>query len=127
MSDPRSLAQNYLTKHKIPEIFEILGSKLAMLKPDDPNAFILAELSKMSAMKGRGETVTLFDESDIKTLFAIFDITGKGFVSKQQYLRALNYVGIDKPSKVPVESIVDQLDEATFVKNIVSEINSRGI
>ncbi len=127
MSDPRSLAQVYLNDHKIPEIFEILGSKLAMLKPDDPNAFILAELSKMSAMKGRGETVTLFDESDVKTLFTIFDITGKGFVSKQQYLRALNYVGIHKPSTIPAESIVDQLDEATFVKNIVAEINSRGI
>jgi len=124
MSDPRTLAMEYLSKNKIPEIFEILGSKLAILKPSDPNAFIIEELSKMTATKKRGESITLFDEADIKTLFSVFDLTGRGFVSKTQYMRALNYVGIDNPT---TEMTLEQLDEMTFCKSIMNEIQKRAI
>ena len=75
--DPRIKAREYLDKHNIKQLFEILGSKLAVLKPDDPNAFVVSELSKIAASKSRGENVTLFDTKDMETMFSIFDITGK--------------------------------------------------
>jgi len=125
MGDPRVQAKAYLDKNNIPTLFEILGSKLAVLKPEDPNAFIVSELSKISAMKTRGESVTLFDASDVKTMFEIFDITGRGFLNQAQYLKALCYVGIEKPSQPLPES--PQLDKDMFVKFMMAEINGRAI
>ena len=74
--------------------------------------------------------VTLFSESDISTMFSIFDITGRGYVTQTQYHRgkysrylikllflirilALNAVGIEKPAlAIPT---VDKISKGTFV------------
>lgn len=115
----------YLQKHKMNEIFEIIGAKLAVMKPDDPNAFIVSELSKISASKARGDKVMLFDEKDIRAMFQIFDITGRKFLTITQYERALSYVGIDTPTEP--KPTVRQIDEQTFVNAMMAEINKRAI
>ena len=125
MSDPKSLAKAYLEKNKVGLLFEILGSKLAVLKPDDPNEFIISELSKMSSVRARGEKVTLFNEKDVSTMFNIFDITNRGFLTQAQYIRAVNYVGIEKPS-LPVPE-AELIDKETFVKHLTAELNTRAI
>jgi hypothetical protein len=125
MTDPRIAALEYLDKHNINQLFEIIGSKLAVLKPEDPNAFIVAELSKIAAAKGRQESVHLFDEKDMATMFSIFDITGRKFLTQPQFVRALSYVGIDKPTE-PMPP-VKQIDEATFVKAMMTEITKRSV
>ena len=66
-----------------------MGAKIALSKPNDPNDFIVQELSKISALIQRGQPVTLFNEKDIQTMFGFFDITGKGTINQQQYLRGI--------------------------------------
>ena len=124
-ADPRIQAMEYLEKHKINMLFEIIGSKLAVLKPEDPNKFIVTELSKIASSKGRGESVLLFDEKDMKTLFQIFDITGRKFLTSPQYVRALSYVGVDKPTE-PMPT-VKEINEETFVKAMMAEVSKRGV
>lgn len=55
--DPRGEALAYLEQHKLLRLFNILGAKLACEKPEDPNAFLLAELSKAAVMSSRGQPV----------------------------------------------------------------------
>ena len=57
IGDPRGDALAYLEQHKLLRLFNILGAKLACEKPEDPNAFLLAELSKASVMAARGQPV----------------------------------------------------------------------
>ena len=76
--DKRGEALAYLQKHKLISLFEILGAKIATEKPDDPNAFLLAELSKAQVMSSRGQPVALFQEKDIEVMFGVFDLTGRG-------------------------------------------------
>ena len=60
--DKRGEALAYLQKHKLLQLFEIIGAKIACEKPSDPNAFMLAELSKAQVMASRGQPVALFQE-----------------------------------------------------------------
>jgi Ca2+-binding EF-hand superfamily protein len=83
----------------------MLGAKLAFAKPDNPNEFLKNELNKIKEMKKNGEPVsksilgkvlkvfirlfqvTLFSEEDLVTMFSIFDITGRGYITQLQYKR----------------------------------------
>ena len=103
----------------------MLGAKIALSKPNDPNDFIVQELSKISALIQRGQPVTLFSEKDIQTMFGFFDITGKGTVNQQQYLRALNACGIEFPDlPLPDEK---ELDKKTFVKYVLAEVMNKAL
>jgi hypothetical protein len=122
--DKRGEALAYLQKHKLIQLFEIIGAKIACEKPSDPNAFILAELSKAQVMASRGQPVALFQEKDIEVMFGVFDLTGRGFVNIEQYLKALEAVGIAAPAlKTPVG---DRIDKKTFVAYIMAEVLRQG-
>ena len=55
--DPKADALEYLEKHRLLQLFELLGAKIAFVKPEDPNAFLSSELLKVSAMMTRGQPV----------------------------------------------------------------------
>lgn len=55
---PRTDAKAYLEKHNLFRLFEILGAKLAYLKPEDPNAFLVAELQKIDTMRANKQPVS---------------------------------------------------------------------
>lgn len=135
----RAEAMNYLNKHKVLKLFDILGSQLAKEKPDDPNEFLIAELTRIMEKKSAKEPVSLFTETDIENMFAIFDLTGREYVTQVQYRKgklssaainlhstpydllavlskALNAVGIEIPTLPIPEG--DQIDKATFVKHL---------
>ena len=37
--------------------FQLLGAKIAVMKPEDPNAFLVAELKKIQITKAKGQPV----------------------------------------------------------------------
>jgi histidyl-tRNA synthetase len=85
--DQRAEAMEYLEKHKIIRLFDLLGAKLAHARPEDPNEFLVNELTRIQSLVNRQQPVTLFSEKDIENLFAVFDITGRGYITQLQYLR----------------------------------------
>ena len=97
---------------------KMLGTKLAHKKPSDPNAFLISELTKMSEMKKAGTPITLFEESDIITMFSVFDITGRGYVDHTQYFRALEAVGIDSTEADVNKPNAEHIDRNTFVRYV---------
>ena len=122
--DKRGEALAYLEKHKMIQLFEIIGAKIACEKPDDPNSFMLAELSKAQVQASRGQPVALFQEKDIEVMFGVFDLTGRGYVNQTQYLKALEAVGIPAPAlKTPAG---DRIDKKTFVACVMAEVLRQG-
>jgi hypothetical protein len=114
--DQRAEAVKYIESKKINKLFDILGSNLARLKPEDPNEFLLTELKRIDEMKKLGEPVTIFAESDIEIMFTIFDLTNRGYVNKMQYLKALEAVGISAPKLH--SPLTDSIDKKTFIKHM---------
>ena len=121
--NPREEAMTYFEKHKVLQTFEYLGSKLACERPSDPNSFLVAEISKILASQARSQKVSLFSESDLVSLFSVFDLTGKGYLSKSQFFRALDYVGVDN-RKIEVP---EQIEKLNFVKLILAELSKTSI
>ena len=85
--DPRIEAMEYFEKHKILQTFEYLGTKLAAEKPSDPNAFMVAEISRILAARTREQKICTFDEKDVNALFSVFDLTNRGYLTKDQFLQ----------------------------------------
>eukprot|EP01038_Epipyxis_sp_PR26KG_P010636 gene10636-14283_t len=118
--DQRADALAYLKKHKLLKLFEYLGAVTANKKPSDINEFLLGELSSIADLRASKLPVTLFSETDVENLFSIFDLTNRGYITKAQYMKALQAVGIEKPSlAIPTD---DKIDKAQFVTSIYSEI-----
>ena len=90
--NPRDDAMAYFESHKILQIFEYLGSKLVAEKPSDPNSFLLTEISKILAARTRSQKITVFNEKDIIALFSVFDLTNRGYLSREQFLRGINLI-----------------------------------
>lgn len=123
-SDPRKEALEYLESHKLLRLFDVLGAKLAVAKPDNPNAFLLTELNKISALVARDQPVTIFSEQDLEIMFSVYDITKRGWVSQAQYSTALAAVGVDKP-RFPLPTN-EKIDKKTFVTCLFNEITGNG-
>ena len=83
--DPRQQAMDYLEKHKLYKLFDILGAKLAFTKPDDPNEFLKAEIQSILDLKAAGQKYSIFKEVDIEALFSTFDLTQRGYITPLQY------------------------------------------
>lgn len=123
--DQRAEALEYLNKHNILKLFDLLGAKIAKDKPKDPNSFLVSELEKITDAKALNETCCLFTERDVEIMFSIFDLTNKGYVQKQQYLKALQAVGVNAPHLFPFSTAADDrmsIDKATFIKQIYAEV-----
>ena len=123
--DLRAEARTYLQKHDMVKLFDYLGAKLAKIKPDDPNAFLLSELEQIIESKSSKEPVVLFTEQDIALMFSMFDLTKKGHVTTEQYLKALNAVGVSEPKLYSMTGGEDlKIKKDTFVSQIYSEMVS---
>ena len=124
-SDPRATAMKYLEDHKVIPLFELLGAKMVVMKPNDPNAFLIAELQKIKDLKSKNLPVTLFSESDLDILFSIFDITGRGYVTRDQLSKAFDAIGAKAtPLTLPMTNTIDK---GTFVRILLAEANKRAL
>jgi hypothetical protein len=85
--DPKADALEYLKSNNLLRLFDILGAKMVFVKPDDPNQFLAEELRKVIDLRAEGKPVTLFSEEDISSMFTVFDITGRGYLTNTQYLK----------------------------------------
>lgn len=52
-------AANYLERHKIKALFEVLTSALLITQPDDPSDFLIQEINKIRDKKKQHQTVSM--------------------------------------------------------------------
>ena len=109
-----------MTKHKIPELFEVLTASLVYNHPEEPKAFIKTYLKQLQESKKDGNNIrkqpTFFDESNVVSIFGMLDVNRRGHVSKEQYLQAMETLGITDYNKNPVGGETNKIVEETFVR-----------
>ena len=83
--DPRAEAREYLASTGCLDLFQELGTLLMYHKPDDPRAFLVEQLKKLQETQ-KTETLgsSIFSEADVRTMFGMFDPTGKGKIARDQ-------------------------------------------
>ena len=101
-----------------------VGSQLAAQKPTDPNAFLIQEISKILAARSRDQKLSTFNEKDINSLFSVFDLTNRGYLTREWYNQALQYVGVTEPK---FSAGAAQMDKTTFVKAVLAELQPLSI
>ena len=106
-----------LAPHTSP-LLQDLGTRLIHDRPTDPNKFLLETLQAKQA----GELEGFFSEANVKTMFGMFDLVGRGFLTPEQYRQALRSLGVDAPKTWPLPPKVDKVDLALFTANMRKEL-----
>ena len=106
--DPSKEATQYLSDHKVLELFKEIAALLAFHQPEDPNAFIIDYLKK--------DRKQYFNEQDFGAMFGLIDVTGKGVISREQYLHGLRSLepGVQNSKALSLSSEV-AIDRISFV------------
>lgn len=108
--DPAETAKEYLLKHRVMALFEMMTAALLYYKPDDPKEFLVDSLVKLKS--GSGEP--FFLDNDLKTMFSMFDITGRGTITIEQCNAAMATLmgsGKDAKDALPADKTLLTCDE----------------
>ncbi|XP_057313998.1 EF-hand calcium-binding domain-containing protein 10-like [Hydractinia symbiolongicarpus] len=109
-------AQFYLKKHKILELLENITSALVYERPDNPKTFIIDYIEKLKESRNTSVNYpTLFDESNVKSIFGMMDTANKGFINHSQYKSGMENLGVSTYDRKPPGTENDCIDVDTFV------------
>lgn len=111
-------ALSYLKEHKILELFENLTSALVYNRPTDPKGFMrehIQQLQKARSDPDQTDPPSLVDESNIRSVFSMLDVAKKGYISHQQYVHAMENLGVTQYNQNPVGAELNKISQETFV------------
>ncbi|KAL1510679.1 hypothetical protein AB1Y20_006975 [Prymnesium parvum] len=103
--DPQLQAEEYLAKHQLKELFEMLGQRLVREQPDDPRTFLVSYLEELASSTNKTSPMNFFTDQDITTLFSMYDQQKKG-ITPAQCREALNAIGLEDV-EVPDSARID--------------------
>ncbi|KXJ17422.1 EF-hand calcium-binding domain-containing protein 10 [Exaiptasia diaphana] len=117
MAGKEELAKQYLKRHKIMELLDNLTAQLIYERPGNPKEYMCNYLEKLKT----GRTVQrgypcLFDDTNIRSLFGMLDVTGNGFITFEQYKEGLDTLGVERFDKNPSGADIDKISGETFLK-----------
>jgi hypothetical protein len=110
-------ASEYLSKHRILELFENLTSALVYEKPEDPRAFAKLFIEHIQLSQNNPEDAEppmLVNETNIESIFSMLDITKTGYITRQQYLHAMTSMGLKQFNKSPSGGDFNKISLKTF-------------
>lgn len=127
-------ADEYLRKHKILELFEVrtfssnffqdLTTIIAYKQPENIDAFLI-DVIKQRKMNGNRSIV--YGDTELQNIFALYDLKGAGFITKEQCREALktlansefhhqNASQVSIPDKVDLFGFMKLCDDALGIK-----------
>jgi hypothetical protein len=112
-------ASKYMKDHRITELFENLMAGLVYERPADPKEYMkkhIQQLLKAKSDPDEFEPPCLLDESNLKSVYYMLDITKKGHISKEQYLQAMNAIGARKFNENPPGAHINKITLETFLR-----------
>lgn len=115
----KTAASEYLTKHKIMEFFENLTSAIVYEKPDDPKAFardFIEKLQKAQAEQDATQLPTFMEDSNLESIFGMLDVAKTGYISREQYLKAMKSLGLTKFNESPSGGDFNKISLQTFLR-----------
>ena len=108
----------YLKEHKVLELFENLTAALVYNKPKDPKSFMreyIQQLQRARSDPDETDPPSLVDESNIRSVFGMLDIAKKGYISHQQYVHAMENLGVTQYNQNPVGAEMNKISQETLV------------
>lgn len=112
-------ASEYLSKHKILNLLENLTSALVIEKPADPKAFAKNFIQKIKTAQSEPDVVqppSLVDDSNLESIFGMLDITKTGYISREQYVKAMKSLGLTKFNESPSGGDFNKISLQTFLR-----------
>ncbi|KAI8805277.1 hypothetical protein BJ742DRAFT_856022 [Cladochytrium replicatum] len=109
-------ASQYIAQNKVFEHVHTLMGELLINRPDDPKKFMIAKLEEMKGAKLRGQAIPLFTKPHLRALFRIFDAPGRGHITLERYIEAMNDVGAKNFNPNPEGHEKNAIDMETFVE-----------
>ena len=111
-------AARYLREHKIPELLQNLTAELVFSRPEDPRAFMRQHIEQLQKAKSdpAQNPPVLIDDSNVKSVFSMLDLAGKGSVTRQQYLEAMKSLGVSKFNSNPPGAEINKISRDNFVR-----------
>ncbi|ETW02378.1 hypothetical protein H310_05904 [Aphanomyces invadans] len=121
--DPKELATQYLQANKLNEVFQELCTLILHRRPANPREFLIQQLEVMRSSRESRSAAAFFNETDLSTMFTMFDVTNQGTISIAQYDQGLKSLGIDRPTLRLPESI-HRVDRTLFVRSLAQELKN---
>mmetsp|Transcript_10288 Transcript_10288/g.19468 ORF Transcript_10288/g.19468 Transcript_10288/m.19468 type:complete len:223 (+) Transcript_10288:156-824(+) len=119
--DPAEIAKEYLMTARIMPLFETMTAALLFHKPDKPKHFLVEKLQNLKT--GSGEE--FFTETDLKTMYGMFDITSRGSITVDQCNAALQtLLGMPKDCRDSFGKGTQLLNCDQFVKVMKESLDS---
>ena len=112
-------AAAYLKEHKIVELFEQLASSIIYEKPSDPKEYIKSYLKQLQGSRNNSDLITppsLFDETNLISIFGMLDISHSGYIDRVQYLQVMETLGIKKFNENPAGAELNKITRDTFLR-----------
>ena len=79
-------AEEYLRKHRIPELFEDLCSAVCFKRPENVQGFLKEQLK---LKKLHGFKTGVFTKEEVANIFSLFDLKKDGFIGRETCRSAL--------------------------------------
>ena len=110
-------AVEYLRRHKISQLLENLTAALVYAQPDDPRAFMREHVEQLlKAKSDPAQRPPVFvDDSNVKSVFGMLDLAGRGSVTREQYLAAMRSLGVTGFNRNPPGAEINKIGRDTFV------------
>lgn len=120
----KTAASDYLTKHKIMELFENLTSALVYKRPDNPKDFARDFIEKLQKAKTNpeAELPTFMDDSNLESIFGMLDITKTGYISRQEYIKAMKSLGLKEFNESPSGADFNKISLHTFLREAKTSV-----
>ncbi len=109
-NDPQVAAGEYIKKHKLIELFELLGQSLVAEQPADVRSFLIGRLKELQKVPEPTSALNFFNADDVDVLFSMFDASQRGLTAAQ-CRQALDSLGLEK---VPVPKEPARFDIVAF-------------
>ncbi|KAI8840426.1 hypothetical protein BJ741DRAFT_52523 [Chytriomyces cf. hyalinus JEL632] len=113
----KEAADAYLRKHNIPAIMEQIMTGLIHSRPEDPKKFIVKKLEDARNAKARNQSMLVFSRENLVALHRIFDVTGKGHITLDQYKAAMQDLGATNYNASPNGHEKERIYLDDFVDN----------
>ena len=112
-------ATKYLEEHKLITFFDNLTAALVYERPEDPKAFakdFIEKLQKAKHEPDEAEPPSLVDDSNLESVFGMLDISKKGYISLQQYIKAMENLGMVQFNAKPAGGTLSRINKETFMR-----------
>ena len=112
-------ASKYLRTHKMMTFFENLTAALVYERPEDPKLYARTFIEKLQRAKNEpdeAEPPTLVDDSNLESVFGMLDVSKKGYITLQQYVKAMESLGMVQFNAKPAGGTVNRINKETFMR-----------